>query len=53
MDEESKRTIAGREVSGPAKQPYKPPELREFGKLHRLTQSTGPNNGDGGQTMMM
>jgi len=34
------------------KQPYKRPEVREFGKVHLLTQGTGPNNGDGGQTMM-
>lgn len=36
----------------PAKHSYRRPELREFGKVHLLTQSTGPFNGDGGQNMM-
>src|SRR5208282_5649394 len=31
-----------------ARKPYKPPELREFGKLHLLTQGTGPHAGEGG-----
>lgn len=53
MIDELKKTFAGGEESGPGKKPYSPPELQEFGKLHRATQSTGPANGDGGQTMMM
>ena len=35
-----------------SKKPYAQPKLREFGKLHLLTQGSGPNNGDAGQTMM-
>ena len=31
---------------------YKQPDLRDFGKLHLVTQGTGPSNGDGGQGMM-
>jgi Chaperone of endosialidase len=35
-----------------AKKEYRQPVLQTFGKLHLLTQSSGPANGDGGQTMM-
>jgi hypothetical protein len=30
---------------------YKRPNLKDFGKLHMATQSTGMANGDGGQNM--
>jgi len=42
----------GKAESPVGKQPYKRPEVRAFGKVHLLTQGTGPNNGDGGQNMM-
>lgn len=34
------------------KRPYHKPKLQSFGRVHLLTQGSGPENGDGGQTMM-
>ena len=45
-------TPTGKAEPPVGKQPYKRPEVREFGRVHLLTQGTGPNNGDGGQNMM-
>jgi Chaperone of endosialidase len=42
----------GKSESPVGKHPYKRPEVREYGKVHLLTQGTGPVNGDGGQGMM-
>lgn len=35
------------------KRAYRRPELREFGRLHLLTQGVGSVNGDAGQNMMV
>ena len=37
----------------PEKRAYRRPELREFGRLHLLTQGVGSVNGDAGQNMMV
>ncbi len=35
------------------KRPYKSPALKDYGKLHLVTQGSGPLNGDAGQLMMI
>lgn len=35
-----------------ARKPYQRPQVQAFGKLHLVTQGTGPANGDAGQGMM-
>jgi len=42
-----------RNDSLPTKRLYRPPSLTTFGRIHCLTQGTGPVNGDGGQGMML
>lgn len=39
-------------VGASERRAYVRPELRAYGRLHSLTQATGPANGDGGQNMM-
>ena len=52
MNVPTKGKTSNNAKSAVAKRPFATPRLRDFGKLHRLTQSTGPSNGDGGQNMM-
>lgn len=52
MEETAKPKAATHRESWPDKKTYKQPDLRDFGKLHLVTQGTGPSNGDGGQGMM-
>ena len=35
------------------KKPYCQPVVHVYGKLHHLTQGSGPRNGDAGQNMMV
>ena len=51
MKETAKATPVGDAAPRPARKAYKPPELREFGKLHLLTQGSLGNMGDGGTGM--
>ena len=48
----SPTSTSGAKALRDKKKAYCRPKLQEFGKLHLLTQGTGPNNGDGGQAMM-
>jgi len=52
MKETAKASAAGQAATRPARKPYKPPELRAFGKLHLLTQGTVGGHGDGAGAMM-
>lgn len=52
MKETAKTRSSGQAETRSARKPYKRPELRDFGKLHLVTQSTGPSNGDAAQNMM-
>lgn len=52
MKKDASENSVGGVKASPGKKTYAQPKLREFGKLHLLTQGTGANNGDGGQTMM-
>jgi hypothetical protein len=47
----SKKATGANETSA-VKKPYRRPFIQLFGRLHLLTQGSGPNNGDAGQTMM-
>ena len=52
MKKDASMGSKGATVTTPGRKPYKRPYLQTFGKLHLLTQGTGPANGDGGQGMM-
>lgn len=52
MSETNAKPPAFPQACDSVKRAYKPPELTSFGAVHRLTQATGPANGDGGQDMM-
>lgn len=41
------------EPAAKQKRPYRTPVVLSFGKLQLVTKGSGPNNGDGGQTMMV
>ncbi len=51
MKQTAKTDSVGQAAARTARKPYKPPGLREFGKLHLLTQGTGPHAGEGGTAM--
>jgi Chaperone of endosialidase len=52
MDKDASANGKGEAKPIPDRKPYHPPEFQVFGKLHLLTQGSGPANGDGGQGMM-
>jgi Chaperone of endosialidase len=47
----AKPSSIGRAATRPSRTPYKPPALRDFGKLHLLTQGSAGKMGDGGTGM--
>ena len=53
MEETAKPSFIGQAASRPSRKPYKPPVVRNFGKLHLLTQGTGGREADGGGTRHM
>jgi|SRR5271165_3472359 len=53
MRENARPSSIGQAATRPARKPYKPPALRDFGKLHLLTQGSGGHRPDGGGTMHM
>ena len=51
MKETAETSSTGEAETRPARKPYHPPELRDFGKLHLLTQGTGGTMADAGGVM--
>ena len=52
MDVKTTKNAPGSSQTVGAKKQYQRPQVQMFGKLHLVTQGTGPSNGDAGQGMM-
>jgi len=51
MKDTAKTSSVAQAATRPARTPYTPPELRDFGKLHLLTQGSTGTFSDGSSNM--